>query len=50
MILDLIVVLLFLLFIYIGYKIGFIRTLVKFASALSGIIIALCLTKPTTSY
>ena len=49
MILDLIVVLLFLLFIYIGYKIGFIRTLVKFASALSGIIIALCLTKPTTN-
>lgn len=49
MILDIIVIILFLLFIYIGYRVGFIRTLVKFASALSGLIIALCLAKPTTN-
>lgn len=49
MILDLIVILIFLSFVYIGYKVGFIRTLLKFASALSGIIVALCLTKPTTN-
>ena len=49
MILDIIIILLFLLVIFIGYKTGFLSTLLKLASAISGIIIALCLTQPVTN-
>lgn len=49
MILDLIIVLLFLLIAFIGYKVGFLATLIKFTSAFSGIIIAVFLTKPITN-
>jgi hypothetical protein len=49
MILDIILILLFLIIGFIGYKIGFLTTLLKLTSALSGIIIAICLTKPVTN-
>ena len=49
MILDIIIILLFIIVAIIGYKVGFLTTLLKFTSALSGIIIALCLTKPVTN-
>ena len=48
MILDIIVILLFLFVIYMGYKVGFLKTMLKFASGISGLIIALCLTQPIT--
>ena len=49
MILDIIIIVLFLIIVIIGYKVGFLTTLLKLTSALSGIIIALCLTKPVTN-
>lgn len=49
MILDLIIILLFIIVAVVGYKIGFLATLVKLTSTLSGIIIAICFTKPITN-
>ena len=49
MILDLILILLFVIVAVIGYKVGFLTTLIKLTSALSGIIIAICFTKPVTN-
>ena len=49
MILDITIILLFLGFVFLGFKIGFFSTVLKITSALSGIILALCLTKPTTN-
>ncbi len=49
MILDLILIALFLIVAIIGYKVGFLTTLLKLTSALSGIIIAICFTKPVTN-
>ena len=49
MILDIILILLFILIGFIGYKVGFLTTLLKLTSAFSGIIIAVCLTKPITN-
>lgn len=49
MILDLIIVLLVIIIGFIGYKVGFLTTLIKLTSALSGIIIAICFTKPITN-
>lgn len=49
MILDLILILLFVIVAVIGYKVGFLTTLIKLTSTLSGIIIAICLTKPITN-
>ena len=49
MILDLILIGLFIIVAIIGYKVGFLTTLLKLTSALSGIIIAVCFTKPVTN-
>ena len=49
MILDIIIILLFLVVAYMGYKAGFLTTLLKLASGISGLIIALCLTQPVTN-
>jgi hypothetical protein len=49
MILDIILILLFLIVVYAGYKAGFLTTFLKMASGISGIIIALCLTQPVTN-
>ena len=49
MILDLILIALFILICFIGYKVGFLVTLVKIASGISGLIIAILLVKPTTN-
>ena len=49
MILDIIIILLFLLVIFTGYKTGFLTTVLKFASGIAGVIIALCLTQPVTN-
>ena len=49
MILDLIIILLFIIVAVIGYKVGFLTTLLKLTSTLSGIIIAICFTKPITN-
>jgi uncharacterized membrane protein required for colicin V production len=49
MILDLILILLFIIVAVIGYKVGFLTTLIKLTSTLSGIIIAICFTKPITT-
>ena len=49
MILDLIIILLVIIIGFIGYKVGFLTTLIKLTSALSGIIIAICFTKPITN-
>ena len=49
MILDIILILLFLFVVYTGYKVGFLTTLLKLASGISGLIIALCLTQPVTN-
>ena len=49
MVLDIIIIVLFIVIAIIGYKVGFLATLLKLTSALSGIIIALCLTKPVTN-
>ena len=49
MILDIILILLILIVAIIGYKVGFISTLLKLASAVLGIIIAICLTQPVTN-
>lgn len=49
MILDLILVLLIVIVVVIGYKVGFLTTLIKLTSALSGLIIAICFTKPLTN-
>ena len=49
MILDIILILLFLVVGFIGYKSGFLTTLLKLASGISGLIIALCLTQPVTN-
>lgn len=49
MILDLILILLFIIVAVIGYKVGFLTTLIKLTSTLSGIIIAICFTKPVTN-
>ncbi len=49
MILDLILILLFIIVAIIGYKVGFLTTLLKLTSALSGLIIAICFTKPVTN-
>ena len=48
MILDITIILLFLGFVFLGYKVGFFSTILKITSALSGIILAICLTKPVT--
>lgn len=49
MILDLIIIILFLIIAVVGYKVGFLNTLIKLTSTLSGIIIAICFTKPITN-
>ena len=49
MILDIILIALFLIVAIIGYKVGFLTTLLKLTSALSGIIIAICFTEPVTN-
>ena len=49
MILDIIIILLFIIVAVIGYKVGFLTTLVKLTSTLSGIIIAICFSKPITN-
>lgn len=49
MILDIILILLIIIVGVIGYKVGFLTTLIKLTSALSGLIIAICLTKPITT-
>ena len=49
MVLDLILILLFIIVAVIGYKVGFLTTLIKLTSTLSGIIIAICFTKPVTN-
>lgn len=49
MILDIILIVLFLIIAIIGYKVGFLTTVLKIASAISGIIIAIWLTKPVTN-
>ncbi len=49
MILDIILIALFLIVVIIGYKVGFLTTLLKLTSALSGIIIAICFTEPVTN-
>lgn len=49
MILDLILIIVLLLICFIGYKVGFLTTLIKMASAISGLIIAIVLTKPVTT-
>ena len=49
MILDLILIGLFLIIAFIGYKVGFLTTLIKIASGISGLIIAILLVRPTTN-
>lgn len=49
LILDIILIVLFLIVAIIGYKVGFLTTLLKLTSALSGIIIAICFTEPVTN-
>lgn len=49
LILDIILIALFLIVAIIGYKVGFLTTLLKLTSALSGIIIAICFTEPVTN-
>ena len=49
MILDIILILLIIVVGFVGYKVGFLTTLIKLTSALSGLIIAICLTKPVTT-
>lgn len=49
MILDIILIVLVIIIGIIGYKVGFLTTLIKLTSALSGLIIALCLTEPITN-
>ena len=50
MILDIILILLIIIVGVIGYKIGFLPTLIKLTSALSGLIIAICFTQPITDF
>lgn len=49
MILDLILIALLLIICFIGYKVGFLVTLVKIASGISGLIIAILLMKPVAN-
>jgi uncharacterized membrane protein required for colicin V production len=49
LILDIILIVLFLIIAIIGYKVGFLTTVIKIASAISGIVIAIWLTKPVTN-
>ena len=49
MILDIILILLCIIIAIIGYKVGFLTTVLKITSAISGIIIAIWLTKPVTN-
>jgi hypothetical protein len=50
MLLDLILILLILLIGFIGYKVGFLVTIIKFASLVGGLILAIVLVKPTTNF
>lgn len=50
MILDLILIGLLLIICFVGYKVGFLITLVKLASGISGLILAIILVKPTANY
>jgi hypothetical protein len=49
MLIDIIFILLVIIVAVIGYKVGFLTTLLKLTSALSGLIIAICLTEPITN-
>lgn len=49
MLFDILLIALAVLFIFIGYKVGFLATFVKIASILSGLILAFLLTKPTAN-
>lgn len=49
MIIDIIFILLIIIVAVIGYKVGFLTTLLKLTSALSGLIIAICLAEPITN-
>lgn len=49
MILDIILILLFIIIAIIGYKVGFLPTILKIASAISGLIIAVCFTEPVAN-
>ena len=48
MVLDIILILLFIIIGFIGYKVGFLATLIKITSIFSGLIIAICLAQPVT--
>lgn len=50
MLLDLILILLILIIGFIGYKVGFLVTIIKFASLIGGLILAIVLVKPTTNF
>jgi uncharacterized membrane protein required for colicin V production len=48
-ILDLILIAILLIICFVGYKVGFLVTLVKIASGISGLILAILLVKPTAN-
>lgn len=49
MLFDILLIALAVLFIFIGYKVGFLASFIKIASILSGLILAFLLTKPTAN-
>jgi len=49
-ILDIIIVVVFLIVAFVGYKTGFMATVIKIASALGGVVIAILCTKPVTTF